>query len=248
MNVKELIAKVRFSHILCLSIGVLIPIYADMLFLHEFTSSTVSAIMDTVVAGSVIYAAWSVRNWTKEKINNKGFEHSEKILGNIHQTHLMIYSLYQTWVVFCNNYTNGYSLDDYEIESMRKDKIIALDEAKKLNIKTGELLSEIHGLKTWNIKIHNAKEYLEYIEHVDIVRKDIEEYILQAANTKNDLNRYSFWEENKEKISTTYTKAPIMYLKLNITFEDVFFYEKTTEKTDVDMLYEEVKSNRQDKK
>lgn len=248
MNAKELIAKVRFSHILCISIGALTPIYSDVLFLHDFDSGTISAIMDTVVAGSVIYAAWNVRNWTKEKINNKGFEHAEKILENIHQTHLMIYSLYQTWCLFCSNYTSLNPLDNNEEESMKKEKITALDEAKKLNIKTAELLSEIHALKTWNIKIRDVEKYIDYINHVDNVKNEIEEYILQSANTRNYLNRYSLWKENEPKIRNIYTEAPKMYLKLNIIFEEVFYYEKTTEKTDVDMLFEEIKSNRLDEK
>ncbi|WP_407208262.1 hypothetical protein [Citrobacter freundii] len=70
-KIKRYIAKIRFSHVMCLCTGALIPIYSDVLFLNGFDSSTVSAIMDTVVAGSVIYAAGAFETGLKIELRIK---------------------------------------------------------------------------------------------------------------------------------------------------------------------------------
>ncbi|EMV8352341.1 hypothetical protein AADD83_004814, partial [Escherichia coli] len=81
----------------------LIPMYCDVLFLHGFESGTVSAIMDTVIAASALLAAWSVHNWLKDKVKNKGFEHAKQILMGIHLITNLLFELQSDYKNFALN-------------------------------------------------------------------------------------------------------------------------------------------------
>lgn len=77
--------------------------YCDVLFLHVFESGTVSAIMDTVIAASALLAAWSVHNWLKDKVKNKGFEHAKQILMGIHLITNLLFELQSDYKNFALN-------------------------------------------------------------------------------------------------------------------------------------------------
>lgn len=97
---------------MCICIGILIPIYCDVLFLHGFDSGTVSAIMDTVIAASALLAAWSVRNWLKDKVKNKGFEHAKEILMDMHLITNLLFKLQSDYKYFSLNYMDGSLLNE----------------------------------------------------------------------------------------------------------------------------------------
>ncbi|HGK4841478.1 TPA: hypothetical protein ACJ2XA_001742, partial [Kluyvera georgiana] len=144
MKVKGLIAKIRFSHIMCLSVGALIPIYSDVLFLHGFDSGTVSAIMDTIVAASVVYAGWSVRNWLKDKVKNKGFELAEKVISDIHLSYAMIFTLKSSCENFADIFLDGNELSKAKQDNLNTDLKIFEDECIVINKKYVEILTSIY--------------------------------------------------------------------------------------------------------
>ncbi|EFH7605296.1 hypothetical protein OGX11_000482 [Escherichia coli] len=74
MILKKIRNEIRFSHIACLAIGALIPIYTDLLLLHGYDSSTTSAIMDTIMAVIALITVFKVYRWLDSKLNEKGFE------------------------------------------------------------------------------------------------------------------------------------------------------------------------------
>jgi hypothetical protein len=156
MKIKELMMKIRFSHIMCICIGVLIPIYCDVLFLHGFDSGTVSAIMDTSMAIAAIYTIMKVKDWYADKINEKGFEHANSYITMYHEAklkanllHLHIENLY--------NYLDGKDLNTSNTEYQKRlNKVQEIhtdyrDHLLKLN-------SNFEILRVWNIEVHPDKK------------------------------------------------------------------------------------------
>lgn len=229
MNVKELIDKVRFSHIMCLGVGGLIPIYSDVLFLHEFTSSTVSAIMDTVLAFAALYAAFSVRNWLKDRVKNKGFEHAGNLLTKIHQSYIILFSFKETWERFRINYASIGFFNEEEKQNLKIEKTAAIYESKELNKILNEVLADIHALKSWDMKCLAEKEYIEYIESVDKLREKIEKTIAETTASKTNLHSSALHILLGDEIKDEFKSLAEMYVMLKIRFEDVFCYVKSSE-------------------
>lgn len=227
MKVKELIAKIRFSHIMCLGVGVLIPIYCDVLIFHGFTSSTVSAIMDTVVASSALYAAFSVRNWLKDRVKNKGFEHAGNLLTKIHQSYITLFSFNETWERFRINYASIVIVNEQEKQNIKNDKTAAIYESKELNKILNEVLADIHALKSWDMKCHAENEYIEYIEAVDKLRVKIEKTIIETTESKVNLLSSATHIIMVSEIKDDFKSLAEMYVMLKIRFEDVFRYVKS---------------------
>ncbi|MFB5643114.1 hypothetical protein ACEZEZ_15200 [Kluyvera ascorbata] len=227
MKVKELIAKIRFSHIMCLGVGVLIPIYCDVLIFHGFTSSTVSAIMDTVVASSALYAAFSVRNWLKDRVKNKGFEHAGNLLTKIHQSYITLFSFNETWERFRINYASIVIVNEQEKQNIKNDKTAAIYESKELNKILNEVLADIHALKSWDMKCLAENEYIEYIEAVDKLRVKIEKTIIETTESKVNLLSSATHIIMVSEIKDDFKSLAEMYVMLKIRFEDVFRYVKS---------------------
>lgn len=77
---------ITLSHIMCIAVGVLIPIYADVLFFHGYDSSTTSAIMDTVMAIAATYTAFKVGGWLNSRLNDKAFEEANSCITSLMNT------------------------------------------------------------------------------------------------------------------------------------------------------------------
>lgn len=227
MKVKELIAKIHFSHIMCLGVGVLIPIYCDVLIFHGFTSSTVSAIMDTVVASSALYAAFSVRNWLKDRVKNKGFEHAGNLLTKIHQSYITLFSFNETWERFRINYASIVIVNEQEKQNIKNDKTAAIYESKELNKILNEVLADIHALKSWDMECLAKNEYIEYIEAVDKLRVKIEKTIIETTESKVNLLSSASHIIMGSEIKDDFESLAEMYVMLKIRFEDVFRYVKS---------------------
>ncbi|HCR0957094.1 hypothetical protein [Enterobacter asburiae] len=86
MNIKiafNQLKNIKFSRTMCFFTGALVPIYADMLFINGFDSSTVSAIMDTIMAAAAGYTAIKVGKWLDSKLNDKAFEEANYFLTSL---------------------------------------------------------------------------------------------------------------------------------------------------------------------
>lgn len=95
--------RIRLSHIVCIATGALIPIYADVLFLHSYDGSTTSAIMDTFMASAAIYTIAKVKDWYADKINEKGFEQANAYIILYHEAKLKAELLHLNIVNFYEN-------------------------------------------------------------------------------------------------------------------------------------------------
>ncbi|WP_333012882.1 hypothetical protein [Kluyvera sichuanensis] len=226
MKVKELIAKVRFSHIICLGVGVLIPIYSDVLFLHEFTSSTVSAIMDTVVAASVIFAAWSVRNWTKEKINGQGFQHAEKILSNLHQSYVMLSTIMFCLDEFHKDYIIYKTISEHDTKNMGNESKRLMAESNKLNMTLSEIIADLYSLRSWSMDCTQTNEYTKYINGAEEVRNRCH-LLLSIVHPRTTDKMREQWYKTFRNIKMEFNETRSLYFNLEIRFQEVFKSEST---------------------
>ncbi|ELY4576856.1 hypothetical protein SMZ92_000188 [Cronobacter sakazakii] len=159
---------IKLSHIMCFAVGVLIPIYADVLFFHGYDSSTTSAIMDTVMAIAAIYTIVKVKDWYADKINEKGFEQANQYITLFHEAklkaellHLKISQLY-----YYNENKNINSGDlDYEKLLNNAWEFHADYRDHMLKLK-----SQSDILRVWNMSVHPDKKAKlnESIENLNV--------------------------------------------------------------------------------
>ncbi|MBD5718040.1 hypothetical protein IF851_16325 [Citrobacter freundii] len=230
-KIKRYIAKIRFSHVMCLCTGALIPIYSDVLFLNGFDSSTVSAIMDTVVAGSVIYAAWSVRNWFKDRVKNKGFEHAQLILMDIHLITKLLFELQSDYKYFALNYMNGTELTKVEKNELILEREEILVQCSKIRKKSVELLVSIYGLGSWDMKLHYENDYITYLSAIEDAREKIEDKIrnIDIDTNTSHIARNRSMNNFKKEFEELIKKCSIMNRTLNKRFASVFSYSPPIE-------------------
>ncbi len=201
-KVKESAIKLKqgfkVSHLICLSIGVLIPIYADVLFLHEFNSSTVSAIMDTVMATAAVSAALSVRGWLKDKMKNKGFEQTHKIISDLY----IILGEYTLLGFSCDNfaekYFNGMDLG-ISNETIIKDAQIISDLSESTNNKVINSIIELNSLPMWDINCIAEDKITYYLDRVGHVC-DVVDSVLRLVNLQTFSERKEAWLIKKPEL------------------------------------------------
>ncbi|MCK6655563.1 hypothetical protein [Enterobacter asburiae] len=223
--------KVQLSHILCIAFGALVPIYSDMLFLHSYDSSTTSAIMDTIVALSALYAAFSVRNWLKDRVKNKGFEHAENLLAKLNQSHVLLFAFVEKWKVFCLEFTCGSSTSVEEEKLMKVQTVKFLEESASLNIKISELLADLKTLKSWDMICTKERDYEKYIFSCENTRQLIDNFI-NSVDSEYFMVRHHKWLNKKNEIEESYANTANMHNNLEIRFQDVFVYSPPSKKID----------------
>lgn len=231
MKIKELMMKIRFSHIMCICIGVLIPIYCDVLFLHGFDSGTVSAIMDTVIAASALLAAWSVRNWLKDKVKNKGFEHAKEILMDMHLITNLLFKLQSDYKYFALNYMDGSLLNEEFQKKMKIEHGNLLEQCSSVRKKAVELLVTIFSLDSWDMKCNYQDEYIKYLKVLEKAREIIEEKVsnLDIDSNMSHIIRQKTWIDSKDEFEKIVKKCSVDYRALNKRFVSAFSYAPPVE-------------------
>jgi hypothetical protein len=228
MRIKEHIDKIRLSHLLCLFCGALIPIYADVLFLHGFNSSTVSAIMDTVLATAAILAAYGVRHWLRDRVKNKGFEHAQAILIDIQSINRSIFDLNTNFVLFASKYMNGGQLEKEGINALKFERDALIAQCTKTREKSLEILIAILGLSSWDMRCNYEDEYINFLRAIENSREIIEENLI-ILDQDNHLVRFKQWksaEENIVKIKKDYVNK---FNELDKRYVTAFSYAPPSE-------------------
>jgi len=186
--------------------------------------------MDTVVAGSALFAAFSVRDWIKDKVKNKGFEHAERLLSNLHQSHIMMFMLKENLKLFAYDACDGSFKRLNEIKLISAKAYALLEESKKLNIQLSNLLADLKTLKAWDMKCTLENEYEKYIEHSEKTRGLFDDFLYAVADESDDMARSNIRARRLREIESECIKLINEYLALNIRFEDVFIYSPQDKK------------------
>lgn len=213
----------RFSHLICLSIGVLIPIYADVLFLHDFNSSTVSAIMDTVMATAAISAALSVRDWLKDRLKNKGFEQTDKIISEIYMMMGVIDNLRDHCIDFTNKHFSGIDLGT-PYETIKRDATILKEISKQTDDKLVNLIIALKSLPVWGIHCKNEGKIIEYLEAINDVRETVN-YISEVKEDQIFFDRLNMWEDKKPIFDEYCSQVVKTFQRIEKNYDELFTYE-----------------------
>lgn len=218
-KVKKIVGSVSLSHVLTFFSGILIPIYLDVLFLHSYDASTLSAMWDTVTGILAIIAAFTVVSWMKDKVNNRAFKQAEEIIDgyanlNIDKTYLLLEAEHLIDSMYnLNGIVNGYP-QKTNFKKFNEN----LDKAYRNHLL---MRSKYTGLKTWGVK---PKDHLFFVN----LRQNYEfffEALISISKTEDEPNmviRDRSYDMNKRKMYDFYKGISKLSNKLSEPFEQIF--------------------------
>lgn len=171
-KIKSIVNKITLSHVMCIFIGALVPMFLDVFLLHEISSSTVSAFMDTIMAGAAIYAAFSVKDWLAPKINDKAFEEANLCITYLMDAQIKASEIFKN-IQLMYNYlgTNDLTSNDkiYSEINQKNNELLTGYEVHMTNLN-----AKIFLMKVWGLEIQSDKKdefnkfianYIEFLEH-----------------------------------------------------------------------------------
>ncbi|WP_455817777.1 hypothetical protein [Pseudomonas cerasi] len=191
-KIVHFINSIELSHIMCIAVGVLFPIYADVLFLHDYDSSTTSAIMDTVMVIVAIYTIFKVKDWLTDKITEKGFEQANKYLTMYHEAKLKAELLHLN-ISDLHTYLEHKSININDPEYQKKtNNVIELHSEYRDHML--KLKSQLDILHVWNIEIHpEKKSTLQEILHNLFQFTVTSDKMIKICNDVNTMQRETDW-------------------------------------------------------
>lgn len=184
---------ITLSHIMCIAVGVLIPIYADVLFFHGYDSSTTSAIMDTVMAIAATYTAFKVGGWLNSRLNDKAFEEANSCITSLMNTKNKAIELQQSIRQIYeysgsrdrNNTDNTYN----ELRAFSK-KLLNEFESNITNLN-----SKLQLIQVWGLEIKpNKKKELDVIINSYINFLERSDYLIRILDDVNGMARKKGYE------------------------------------------------------
>lgn len=192
-HIWKFIKKIRPSHLIWLSVGTLIPMYADVLFINGITSSTISAVMDTVMATTAVVVALS---WFYQKKKLNILDTAHKVALEHNDLCWKILEYYQSILSFYHeieSLKNEHNYINADPEITRKFMIKSQNEYIK--IKSDHLIISSK-INHFNIKIESTffkKEMIEHVHkftsrHQSIIMKLYGDLLNKEADLRIDLN------------------------------------------------------------
>lgn len=191
-KIVHFINTIKLSHIMCIAVGVLLPIYADVLFLHDYDSSTTSAIMDTVMVVVAIYTIFKIKDWYADKINEKGFEQANQYITMLHEAklkaELLHFSISDLYIYLKNKSIN---INHPEYQNKIKN-VIELHSGYRDHML--KLKSQLDILHVWDMEIHpdkkstlqeSVKNLFQFI--------DTSNEMIKICNNVNTMEREKDW-------------------------------------------------------
>lgn len=221
MNIKIIKDRIRLSHILCISLGSLLTMYVDVLFLHGYDSSTTSAIMDTVMACTAVYAIVKVKDWYTDKINEKGFEQANMYITLFHEAkckaellHLNISEFYEhLGVQNINSSDSDYQKRLSKVEELHSDY---RDHMLKLR-------SHLEVLRVWNLKVHPDKEKKLYESIGHLHAFTVTSYdMIQICKDVNGMARKKTWDFKNISFKNNYATTQFLPSEWLTSWRELF--------------------------
>ncbi|MFK8256909.1 hypothetical protein ACFL9S_03890 [Erwinia sp. AnSW2-5] len=222
MKIKKLIINMieslRLSHLICLATGIMIPIYADTIFLLKIDSSLISAIMDTVTAVVAVMAAISVKDWLSEKVKSKAVDHATLCLRKTAEIKCSLNILVSyTTAAYSSDITEKNLLNKLS-EELTKNFILNMNSFFNITI-------EFDALKQWNLSIRKTQEdnFRSYLKNIKEIL-DITNTLIKDFSNLDITNRNKLWSENNKSLHEKYQDLKDCHDKMTIPFDDFFEY------------------------
>ncbi|MFP2566375.1 hypothetical protein ACLEWU_05115 [Escherichia coli] len=224
---KKLVKQIKFSHIACLAVGILIPIYIDVLGFHEFNSSTVSAIMDTVLASIATYTLYKVKNWYNEKTHTKGFEQANNFIVHLSDAKLKSEKVFEHIMnMYCYLGTKNLGKTDPHYEKLNNEiETLWLDYKTHLSV----LSSQKDILKVWEIEIRPDQRdgITQYISTL-YKFSELSQMMIFSYKDVNGMARKKSYEFNQISFNQCYALTQILSTSWMNTWRSLFVITKST--------------------
>lgn len=219
---KIILQNVNLKNILIFSSGFLIPIYSDLIFIHEFDSGTVSAIMDTITASVAVLAAIGLKGWLNEKMRIKGVDHGTILLTQLAKIKL---SLSQLVVYLHSAYeialATPLEVRHKNVESF-KEKITSLFLVNSNEFVSISLNADMLSHWGMNISDEHEKNFVDYMDSIKKLMDLSNKSIIFLFSTENQLE--TFWENEAKYLPDMYSNVKIQHDKISVTFDKFFTY------------------------
>lgn len=225
-NTWTFIKKTRASHLIWLSVGLLIPMFADVLFIHGIDSSTVSAVMDTVMAAFSIIAVLSVRNWLNDKMKHRGFDQADICVKKLSNLKLKANSL-KNHIDAMFDFLSTTERNPNSDRLFEKNDLKIVDDFLQYCTDFTELTLELDLLNLWNIKINPEidKEFEKYLDAVGTYRDTVDDMISNYREP-NKIVRSRYWEKNQQSLQDAYNDIKDRHTEITVPFDQLFKYIK----------------------
>lgn len=214
-NVKE---RFRLSHLFCIAIGIMIPIYADTVFLLKIDSSLISAIMDTVTTVVAVMAAISVKDWLSDKVKSKAVDHATLCLRKTAEIkHSLNILVSYTTAAYSSDVTDKNLLNKLS-EELTKNFILNMNSFFDITI-------EFDALKQWNLSIRKNQEdnFRSYLKNIKEIL-DITNALIKDFSNLDITNRNKLWSDKNKSLHEKYQDLKDCHDKMTIPFDDFFEY------------------------
>lgn len=219
--------RFRLSHIVSMAIGAVATMYIDVLFLHDFDSSTISALMDTVMASSAIYTIVKVKDWYTDKINEKGFEQANVYITLYHEAknkaellHLNISAFYDHLGIQNLNLADP----DYQKRLGRVEELHSDYRDHMLKLR-----SHLEILRVWNLEVHPDKKEKLYqsIGHLHTFTVTSHDMI-QICKDVNGMARKKIWEFKDISFKINYALTQLLPSEWLTSWRELFKISKSS--------------------
>ena len=220
-KIVHFINSIKLSHIMCIAAGVLLPIYADVLFLHDYDSSTTSAIMDTVMVIVAIYTIFKVKDWYVDKINEKGFEQANQYITMYHEVKLkaeLLYFSISDLYTYLEHKSSNINNPEYQ---KKTNNVIELHSEYRDHML--KLKSQLDILHVWNVEIHpEKKSTLQESLHNLFQFTVTSDKMIKICNNVNAMQREKDWGFYSLHFRTRFALTQILPLEWLTNWKKLF--------------------------
>ena len=226
-KLKFYLNKIKLSHVMCVCSGALVPMFADTFFLHEINSSTVSAVMDTIMAIAAIYAAFSVKDWLDSKISDKAFEEANLCITYVMDAKIKASEIFEN-IESMYNYlgTTNILIYDPNYININKKNMELLAEYETHLTKLNERIAL---MKVWGLEIipDRKKEFNKFITNY-IVFLEHSQKMLNVVSNVNGMARKKDYEFYFLDYNTHFTLTQILPAMLLTSWKGLFQVSKSS--------------------
>ncbi|KPA08541.1 hypothetical protein [Pantoea agglomerans] len=219
LEIKKIINEVPLHCIASFVVGAYTILLINYFwFNNDITPPGVSAFVASMALLFTIYAAFKVKEWSEQKINDKAFKHAEEIIELLNKCYRDFSVGAGALVVLSQNKQSTISPTHIHIAEFNKRK-------KDYQFKVPEILNMLDTLKMWKFTTHYKERFELFVSSINNFDKKalaaLKELQAGDANaTKNFQNQSIGLDQARKDVINAYKALT------NLTFDKLFMQIK----------------------
>ena len=188
-------------------------------FNNDITPPGVSAFVASMALLFTIYAAFKVKEWSEQKINDKAFKHAEEIIELLNKCY-RDFSVGASALVVLSQNKQGVIITPMHIHITEFNK-----RKKDYQFKVPEILNMLDTLKMWKFTTLYTKQFELFVSSIAVFdQKALEALNVFQSGNANATKNFQMHSSHLEKAQKDVT---IAYRALtNLTFDKLFMQIK----------------------